>query len=172
MKYNQVCQARMRRVLRRCAWVERGSQNEKVVSSVDTSTVTITILHQSPFRFAAATAGYVVAVETASYHEERLYRTPYFHSSSTTGFPLVLLSANLRFSAPGFDTRMTTGSSGRDHKSPHTTIDRSGSSMLDALVSKWNWARLTTVTLLHSPESFSHLKSFFTTERGPPLMFL
>lgn len=74
MGYNRVCRAR----IRRCAWVERGSQNEKVVSSVDTSTVTITILHQSPFRFAAATAGYVVAVETASYHEERLYRTPNF----------------------------------------------------------------------------------------------
>lgn len=63
-------------VLRRCAWDERGSRNEKVVSSVDTSTVTITILHQSPFRFAVAAAGYVVAVETASHHEERLYRTP------------------------------------------------------------------------------------------------
>lgn len=53
--------------MRRYAWDERGSRNEKVVSSVDTSTVTISILHQSPFRFAAAAAGYVVAVETASY---------------------------------------------------------------------------------------------------------
>lgn len=55
---------------------ERGSRNEKVVSSADTSSVTISILHQSPFRFTAAAASYVVTVETASYHEERLYETP------------------------------------------------------------------------------------------------
>lgn len=163
----------MRRVLRRCAWVERGSQNEKVVSSVDTSTVTITILHQSPFRFAAATAGYVVAVETASYHEERLYRTPNLLSLviddrfSTRflypriyDFPRPVSTREWRQDLPVAITKV------------HTTIDRSGSPMLDAVVSKWNRARLNTVTLLRSPESFSRLKSFFTIERGPPLVFL
>lgn len=163
MKYNQVCHARKRRVLRWCAWVERGSQNEKVVSSVDTSTVTITILHQSPFRFAAATAGYVVAVgngflpRRAPIPDPQLtftrHRRPVFHSflyPRIYDFPRPVSTREWRQDLPVAKTTKA-----------HTTIDRSGSSINSRrtrLISKRNRARLNRITLLRSPENSSHLE--------------
>lgn len=91
------CHARMPCVLRwRCAWDERGSRNEKVVSSADTSSVTIFILHQSPFRFAVTLLQWKRLLTTKS-----AYTGPptYFHSSSTTGFPLVPIRESAIFRA-------------------------------------------------------------------------
>jgi len=75
---------------------ERGSRNEKVVSSVDTSSVTIFILHQSPFRFAATAALRCCGGNGFLPRRAPTRGTPtYFHSSSATGFPL----ASIRESA-------------------------------------------------------------------------
>lgn len=87
----------MPRVLRwRCAWDERGSRNEKVVSSADASSVTIFILHQSPFRFAVTLLQWKRLLTTKS-----AYTGPptYFHSSSTTGFPLAPIRESAIFRA-------------------------------------------------------------------------
>jgi len=67
----------------------RGSRNEKVVSSVDASSVTIFILHQSPFRFAATAALRCYGGNGFLPRRAPTRGTPtYFHSSSATGFPL------------------------------------------------------------------------------------
>jgi len=73
-----------------------GSRNEKVVSSADTSSVTIFILHQSPFRFAVTLLQWKRLLTTKS-----AYTGPptYFHSSSTTGFPLASIRESAIFRA-------------------------------------------------------------------------
>jgi len=148
-------------------WDERGSRNEKVVSSAGTSSVTIFILHQSPFRFTAAAAGYVFTMEKASYHEVRLYGTPNLLSLVIDDrFSTSLLSANLRFSAPGFDTCVTTGSLGRDRTPTRWSI---GASSIDPRASIHPTRFQVAITVpdtmmpLHFPENSSFQKSFFTT---------
>lgn len=102
----------MPRVLRRCAWDERGSRNEKVVSSRH---LDCNYLHPPSISIplCSRSGGLRCCRGNGFLHEERLYqltftrhRRPVFHS--------FLYPRNLWFSAPGFDTQVTTGSSGRD----------------------------------------------------------
>lgn len=107
-------------VVRGCrAWDERGSRNEKVVSSADASSVTIFILHQSPFRFAVTLLQWKRLLTTKS-----AYTGPptYFHSSSTTGFPLAPIRKSAIFRARflhASDDRFS-----RPRTYAHTTTDR------------------------------------------------
>lgn len=73
-----------------------GHETKKVVSSADTSSVTIFILHQSPFRFAVTLLQWKRLLTTKS-----AYTGPptYFHSSSTTGFPLAPIRESAIFRA-------------------------------------------------------------------------
>lgn len=100
-------------------WDERGSRNEKVVSSADTSSVTIFILHQSPFRFAVTLLQWKRLLTTKS-----AYTGPptYFHSSSTTGFPLAPIRESAIFRARflhASDDRLS-----RPRTRAHTMTDR------------------------------------------------
>lgn len=73
-----------------------GHETKKVVSSADTSSVTIFILHQSPFRFAVTLLQWKRLLTMKS-----AYTGPptYFHSSSTTGFPLAPIRGSAIFRA-------------------------------------------------------------------------